>query len=457
MFIPPRYAVKDLIGQGWYQQKNNGVNDFILMQGEGFLRLPANATGVSLLCSSRNGEKKISVYDLERGLLGDYDLGLSAQSIDILPPSRDVKIVISRPQNGNKNPIALHDIIPLEIYRERSFIWPSFFSIETTLSCNMNPPCVMCDGKFMRSAPNASDINDSILDKIKPFLKFAGAVSLHGTGEPLLSGKIFDILDCVDPERTYTTFTSNGLLLTEEKIRRLMDKGLKEINLSIDAATAETYGKIRSKGNFLKLKNNIKRLVRIRKEKTSLCPRIMVNMTLMKENVDELLDFVILAHEMGVDVIYLGLLKPVRENFTVKKGSFYFDYKSQVLDVNSSGFKDGILSAKKKAMDLGIALISEEHAMQRFLGSEPAKCMDKRSESEPICKKPWKEVLIGINGDVNICCHMNLNNETRSLGNLNNQDFYEIWNNSLMKRLRRQFMNDVFPSECWACPYRKAD
>jgi len=456
-----RYNIKDFIEEGWHEMERVRFYDWVWSKKEAFFHFPQNHRGLSLYFDSADIENQIAVYDLDRGQIGSYLLNSSIRQIDIFPPTKDVKIVVSKlwkPKNDSRLlGVRLWDIRPLEIYREICMHAPSIFGIEITTLCNMHPPCAMCFRNIPNYVPNMTHISESIVENLNPFLKNAQVVLLHGTGEPLLCPTLFDVLDSVDSKNTYTMFNSNGLLLTEEKCEGLISKGLGEINFSIDAATAKTYGKIRSSRNFTKLKNNIKRLAMMKKEKNINHPRIVIYMILMKENIRELSDFVVLAHEVGAQAVYTKLLRPLVKDFITKRGEFTFKYKKQMLDTCSTEFRDNVLAAAKRAAELGIEFIGAESAIQDVLRSDSTKTPDAHSIIQPLCKKPWSEAYICIDGDVKFCCHMEPKNGEQNmiLGNLNSQSFEDIWNGFLARRIRRQLSNGVMPAECWACPFHK--
>jgi MoaA/NifB/PqqE/SkfB family radical SAM enzyme len=72
------------------------------------------------------------------------------------------------------------------------------------------------------------------------------------------------------------------------------------INVSLDAATAPTYRKIR-RGNFDKVIEGIRRLIARRKDLGVTRLQVWMNMTLMMENIRELPLFIDLACDLGVD------------------------------------------------------------------------------------------------------------------------------------------------------------
>jgi MoaA/NifB/PqqE/SkfB family radical SAM enzyme len=245
----------------------------------------------------------------------------------------------------------------IKIYSKEAFSLPQVLELETATYCNINPPCVMCFTRIFDKRPYQGEIDNTAFNNLIPFLKEFRTISLHGTGEPLLGKKLFTILDNINTDITYVQFNSNGLLLTEEKSRDLIKKGLKLLDFSIDAASPETYKKIR-RLNFNLVINNIKRLAEIKKELRVKYPVIKINMTLMKENLSEVIPFIEMAKKLEAEIVHLGLLNPFKEYEIVNEG-FMFNYNEQMLDPNSAIFQKTMEGAKQKAEELGIELILE--------------------------------------------------------------------------------------------------
>jgi len=245
----------------------------------------------------------------------------------------------------------------IKIYSEEAFSLPLILELESTTYCNVNPPCVMCYTRIFDKRQYKAEIDETALKNLIPYLKEFRTISLHGIGEPLLGKKLFTILDNINTDRIFVQFDSNGLLLTEEISRKLIKKGLKLIDFSLDAATPETYKKIR-RSNFTLVINNIKRLTEIKKELGIKHPVIKINMTLMKENLSEVIPFIKMAKQLEAEIVHLGLLNPFDE-YEIENEGFIFNYKEQMLDTNSKIFQKTIEEAKQKAEELGIELILE--------------------------------------------------------------------------------------------------
>ena len=85
---------------------------------------------------------------------------------------------------------------------------------------------------------------------------------------------------------------TNGMLLTEDVAKRLIQSGLTRLSVSIDASSSETYRKIRSGGVFNKVLNNVERFISIRNNSGSRLPVLRVTFVVLQDNQHEQDDFV---------------------------------------------------------------------------------------------------------------------------------------------------------------------
>ena len=77
-----------------------------------------------------------------------------------------------------------------------------------------------------------------ILDKIQSF--DCNLVEITG-GEPLLRPDIFDIASYGNKLGLRMVMAPNGTLITEERVKRMIDSGIKRISVSLDGATREAH------------------------------------------------------------------------------------------------------------------------------------------------------------------------------------------------------------------------
>ena len=107
----------------------------------------------------------------------------------------------------------------------------------------------------------------------------------------------------------YISLTTNGALLVEEKLQRLVEVGLDELTISLHGVHRETYenmmGPTASYDAFLSLLSTIQRI-------KVLSPdfNIRVNYTMNSDNVDELADFDTLFANVPINQLQL---RPIRQ------------------------------------------------------------------------------------------------------------------------------------------------
>jgi MoaA/NifB/PqqE/SkfB family radical SAM enzyme len=89
----------------------------------------------------------------------------------------------------------------------------------------------------------------------------------------------------------YVGFTSNGQLLTEPDIERLIRFGLDEITLSVHGITPETYSHFMVNSSYDRFHEVLRLLQEMKKKSKSEIPHIRLNYTVNPDNLDELRSF----------------------------------------------------------------------------------------------------------------------------------------------------------------------
>ena len=181
--------------------------------------------------------------------------------------------------------------------------FPETVSLGYDSSCNLS--CITCrKGLHYAKGEELESVNritDKVLTDYLPHCKF---LIMAGSGEVFASPayrKVYESEKC-DPQ--YIRLLSNGTLFTPANWERFI-KGKKAkimLTVSVDAATKETYGKIRQGGNFDMLKKNMEFASRLRKD-GSLC-YFRMNFVVQKENYKEMIPFVEWGLELGVDEVF---------------------------------------------------------------------------------------------------------------------------------------------------------
>jgi MoaA/NifB/PqqE/SkfB family radical SAM enzyme len=209
---------------------------------------------------------------------------------------------------------------------------PSWITLETSAVCNLR--CVQCPRENPSRQFQETRMDPAFFTKIARYFPYLMHLQLHGLGEPLLADFFWQIVNDDGTRGIDLVVNSNGTLLTERNVDRLLHSGLNLVNISLDAATASTYKKIRG-GDFDKVVAGIRRLIARRKELGVTGLQIWMNMTLMMENICELPLFVDLACDLevdGADVWHLDIRSDgVTDNWRLTHDNWTFVYNDQSL------------------------------------------------------------------------------------------------------------------------------
>ncbi len=128
-------------------------------------------------------------------------------------------------------------------------------------SCNLS--CPSCREQHLTMEPKEQDRNKEITAIIKEeLLPVAQEVTMSGYGDPFASKAYLDILDGLNTQGkdgAKLRLHSNGMLWTEQRWNRFsnLHQRVTAAEISVDAATSETYQKNRPGGSFSRLLTNL--------------------------------------------------------------------------------------------------------------------------------------------------------------------------------------------------------
>src|SRR3979411_3113008 len=177
--------------------------------------------------------------------------------------------------------------------------------LETTKRCNLL--CTTCPRTYEELEPPADmswELFTSIVDQI-PDLQRA---VLHGVGEPMLVKNLPKMVRYLKDRGTYVLFNTNGTVLNEKNGRALIDAGLDELRVSLDAANAKSYRTIRGKDYFGRILKNVRAFRDLQEREGQDRPRVSAWLTGLKETIAELPAFVQGAPAIGGGEVYLQRL-----------------------------------------------------------------------------------------------------------------------------------------------------
>src|SRR6202161_865105 len=131
---------------------------------------------------------------------------------------------------------------------------PVCLYLETTNRCNLL--CTTCPRTYEDLEPEADmswELFTSIIDQ---YPKIARAV-MHGVGEPMLVKNLPRMIRYLKDRGVYVLFNTNGTLLTRANGQALIDAGLDELRVSLDAAESSVFQMVRGKDMFDRIVTNV--------------------------------------------------------------------------------------------------------------------------------------------------------------------------------------------------------
>ncbi len=320
---------------------------------------------------------------------------------------------------------------------------PVCLYLETTNRCNLL--CTTCPRTFEALEPPGDmswELFTSIVDQFPDIAR----VVLHGVGEPMMVRELPRMIRYLKERGTYVLFNTNGTLLTRRKGKELIDAGLDELRISLDAAEARAFALVRGRDMFDRIVRNVRAFTAMQKELAAATPRASLWLTGLKETIGQLPAFVRLAHEVGVSEVYLQRL-------------VYFP--------EGQGFARPESALFEQLADTESALIHEADALAKSLGikfnasgaTEPGTSLKRQDDKQPwsLCRRPWTLMYFTAHGKALPCCIAPFSMrgyDSFTLGDATQQSLREIWNGQRYQDFRGALLSDEPPAACASCGLR---
>lgn len=191
--------------------------------------------------------------------------------------------------------------------------FPSQIIVDATEVCNLE--CIHCPHpEFKRSEHYAKryldvSIHTKMVDEVRQYGQgHTQYIRYTSNGEPLVHPAIYDMLDyAVKNSGVFVTLTTNGTIMNEKRIEKLLASGLHMVDISIDAFLPETYAEIRRGGKLEITHANVLKLMEIKK-RIGAATRIVVSFVEQPQNTSEVADFESYWKQQGADFVVIRRL-----------------------------------------------------------------------------------------------------------------------------------------------------
>ena len=131
-------------------------------------------------------------------------------------------------------------------------------------------------------------------------------VAFMGLGEPLLHPRFLDMVRLAKERGFRVEVTTNALLLEEELADALAVAGLDQLVVSIDGASAEAFGRVRSGASLARVVENVRHLHDQRGTYYGPRVRVGIEFVAMRSNVRELSGLNRLAAQIGASFVIVS-------------------------------------------------------------------------------------------------------------------------------------------------------
>ena len=284
--------------------------------------------------------------------------------------------------------------------------FPSQIIVDSTQFCNL--ACVHCPHpNFIKTDAYSGahldiELHKKLIDEVATDgLGICQYIRYTANGETLIHPKFDEMVEYAGKySKTKINVTTNGLLLTENKTKKLLDAGVNIFDISLDAYRDETYAKIRVKGDLSIVRPNVLKLIKLIKE-GNYNAKLVVSFVEQPLNKHETKQFEEFWNNTGADYVVIRKLH------------------------SAAGAKDGI----KSKMNENFHKISRKP-----------------------CLYPWERLAITPEGDLSFCP-----TDWKSKSDFihySKTSIKEAWHSDFMNRLRKAHLINNYDEFdfCKQCP-----
>lgn len=278
--------------------------------------------------------------------------------------------------------------------------FPLYLMLEQTYQCNLRCPMCIQGLPVERKAfePELKRMPRELFEAVVREGERHGcpSIGMMVNDEPLLVPDLPERIAFAKSHGFMEVFmTTNGVLFTEDKVRRVIEAGVTHILFSIDAATEETYDKVRLGGDYGKVLKAIEMVVRGRETTGSALPLVRASFVQNRLN----------QHESEAFREKFG---PLVDFVQIQGFSSYYGHTDQMIPVGAS-------------------------PIDTFT-----------------CSQPYRNLIVRANGDILPCC--TFYGYELTLGNLRDSSLAEIFQSPRLRQLRAEFKQGIYRDPvCASC------
>ena len=213
--------------------------------------------------------------------------------------------------------------------------FPLHLDIELTAECNLKCPfCITTHADFPAGKMDV-DLFKKIVDEGAE--KGLYSLKLNWRGEPLMHPKMPELVRYAKEKGIIDVFmNTNATILTEKYARKVVESGIDRITVSFEGYEKELYESNRVGATFENTVENVKGLMRLKKELGSETPWVRVQTVLIDELKDKVAEYRAFWEEIVDEVAYIDMKNEV-QRLVVGKDDWACPQLWQRLVISSDG------------------------------------------------------------------------------------------------------------------------
>ena len=315
---------------------------------------------------------------------------------------------------------------------------PRSLYLETTSRCNSL--CQTCILTFGGREPQ-KDLGWEDFRRVVDQFPALDRVLLHGIGEPLLNRDLPRMVAHLKARGATVLFNSNVITLGPRVGRALIEAGLDELRVSLDATSAATYARVRGVDAFARVVRNLEAFAALRDALGATAPRVSLWFTALRDNIEEIPGLVPLAARAGASGIHLQRLVYNGLGLATAEQSLYGRLRER---------EAAVIRATADAAGAAGVEFSASGATTPEVSLAPVPAERPWSA----CRRPWTLVYVTVHGNVLPCCiapWITERYEAIVLGNLLERSLEEIWWGDRYLGFREAIQTESPPECCRGC------
>ncbi len=310
---------------------------------------------------------------------------------------------------------------------------PTMLYLTVTEACNLRCRHCITGAPARTREGRARTMRPWVLDALREPLAAADYVAFTHGGESLVSPELDDVLRAIRRARGPRSgpvihLATNGMLLTPERARGLLDLGLSSVMVSIDGASAATNDTVRFGSKLDVVLANVRALVELR-ARTRADLRVGVSTVVGRGNLAELAALGRLARDLGIDWLKIEETYPInafaRRDLVAPRG---LEMRAAARALSDELAGSNIVLVDHLSPPAWCRCQAGEHP--EVVAFRDADDYANRFRFTP-CRAPWEIACIDPDGTVHA-----LDYAHPALGCLAEHDFHTLWNSPAAAALR---------------------